>query len=323
MQRVTTKRLVTVTALMLLTVDAIAQTYPDKPVRMIVPFAAGGGSDTTGRIIGQRLSELLGRNVIVDNRAGAAGLIGTELAVRSPADGYTLLLADASHSSNPFVYRKAAYDPIKDFAPISLVATTPVMWCVHPSVPARSVKEMIALARKEPNKLSFGSGGVGSLGHLTGELFKLRTGAQIVHVPYKGGGLSVSDTVAGQITSVFVASAVSAPMVKGGKLRALSVAAAKRSSVVPDVPTFDESGVKDFIVLNWFGILVPAGTPPAIVDRLHQDIAKSVQTQTVRDRFVSLLLDPVTNTPDDFRTLIETEAARWSKLIKQTGIGAD
>jgi tripartite-type tricarboxylate transporter receptor subunit TctC len=308
---------------MLLTVDAIAQTYPDKPVRMIVPFAAGGGSDTTGRIIGQRLSELLGRNVIVDNRAGAAGLIGTELAVRSPADGYTLLLADASHSSNPFVYRKAAYDPIKDFAPISLVATTPVMWCVHPSVPARSVKEMIALARKEPNKLSFGSGGVGSLGHLTGELFKLRTGAQIVHVPYKGGGLSVSDTVAGQITSVFVASAVSAPMVKGGKLRALSVAAAKRSSVVPDVPTFDESGVKDFIVLNWFGILVPAGTPPAIVDRLHQDIAKSVQTQTVRDRFVSLLLDPVTNTPDDFRTLIETEAARWSKLIKQTGIGAD
>jgi tripartite-type tricarboxylate transporter receptor subunit TctC len=323
LQRVTTKRLVTVTALMLLTVDAIAQTYPDKPVRMIVPFAAGGGSDTTGRIIGQRLSELLGRNVIVDNRAGAAGLIGTELAVRSPADGYTLLLADASHSSNPFVYRKAAYDPIKDFAPISLVATTPVMWCVHPSVPARSVKEMIALARKEPNKLSFGSGGVGSLGHLTGELFKLRTGAQIVHVPYKGGGLSVSDTVAGQITSVFVASAVSAPMVKGGKLRALSVAAAKRSSVVPDVPTFDESGVKDFIVLNWFGILVPAGTPPAIVDRLHQDIAKSVQTQTVRDRFVSLLLDPVTNTPDDFRTLIETEAARWSKLIKQTGIGAD
>jgi len=308
---------------MLLTVDAIAQTYPDKPVRMIVPFAAGGGSDTTGRIIGQRLSELLGRNVIVDNRAGAAGLIGTELAVRAPADGYTLLLADASHSSNPFVYRKAAYDPIKDFAPISLVATTPVMWCVHPSVPARSVKEMIALARKEPNKLSFGSGGVGSLGHLTGELFKLRTGAQIVHVPYKGGGLSVSDTVAGQITSVFVASAVSAPMVKGGKLRALSVAAAKRSSVVPDVPTFDESGVKDFIVLNWFGILVPAGTPPAIVDRLHQDIAKSVQTQTVRDRFVSLLLDPVTNTPDDFRTLIETEAARWSKLIKQTGIGAD
>jgi tripartite-type tricarboxylate transporter receptor subunit TctC len=323
LQRVTTKRLVTVTALMLLTVDAIAQTYPDKPVRMIVPFAAGGGSDTTGRIIGQRLSELLGRNVIVDNRAGAAGLIGTELAVRSPADGYTLLLADASHSSNPFVYRKAAYDPIKDFAPISLVATTPVMWCVHPSVPARSVKEMIALARKEPNKLSFGSGGVGSLGHLTGELFKLRTGAQIVHVPYKGGGLSVSDTVAGQITSVFVASAVSAPMVKGGKLRALSVAAAKRSSVVPDVPTFDESGVKDFIVLNWFGILVPAGTPPAIVDRLHQDIAKSVQTQTVRDRFVSLLLDPVTNTPDEFRTLIETEAARWSKLIKQTGIGAD
>ncbi len=308
---------------MLLTVDAIAQTYPDKPVRMIVPFAAGGGSDTTGRIIGQRLSELLGRNVIVDNRAGAAGLIGTELAVRSPADGYTLLLADASHSSNPFVYRKAAYDPIKDFAPISLVATTPVMWCVHPSVPARSVKEMIALARKEPNKLSFGSGVFGSLGHLTGELFKLRTGAQIVHVPYKGGGLSVSDTVAGQITSVFVASAVSAPMVKGGKLRALSVAAAKRSSVVPDVPTFDESGVKDFIVLNWFGILVPAGTPPAIVDRLHQDIAKSVQTQTVRDRFVSLLLDPVTNTPDDFRTLIETEAARWSKLIKQTGIGAD
>jgi tripartite-type tricarboxylate transporter receptor subunit TctC len=303
--------------------QVLAQNYPDKPVRMVVPFAAGGGSDTTGRIVAQRLSELLGKNILVDNRAGAAGLIGTELAAHSPADGYTLLLADASHSSNPYVYRKATYDAIKDFAPISLVAVTPVMFCIHPSVPAHSIKEFIALARRAPNKLSYGSGGVGALGHLTGELFKSRTGIQIVHVPYKGGGLSVSDAIAGQITSVFVASTVSAPMVKAGKLRAIGVAAKTRSTVVPEVPTFEESGVPDFQVLNWFGVLAPAGTPAAIIARLHAEIAKTLQTQAVRDRFTSLLLDPTANTPDEFRALIEAEAARWSTLIKQAGIGAE
>ena len=309
--------------LMLITPLVNAQNYPDKPVRMVVPFAAGGGSDTTGRIVGQRLSELLGKNILIDNRAGAAGLIGTELVAHAPADGYTLLLADASHSSNPFVYRKAAYDAIKDFAPISLVATTPVMFCIHPSVPACSIQEFISLARREPNKLSFGSGGVGSLGHLTGELFKSRTGIQIVHVPYKGGGLSVSDTIAGQITSVFVASAVSAPMVKAGKLRAIGVASHKRSSVIPDVATFEEAGIPDFQVLNWFGVLAPAGTPVAIVNRLQDDLMKTLSTPAVRERFNTLLLDPVSTTPDEFRALIETEASRWSKLIKQAGIGAD
>ena len=302
---------------------AFAQGYPEKPVRMVVPFAAGGGSDTTARIVAQRLSEVLGRNVIVDNRAGAAGLIGTELVAHAPADGYTLVLADASHASNPFVYKKASYDPIKSFAPISLVATTPVMLCVHPSVPARSIKELIALARRDPAKLSFGSGGVGSLGHLTGELFKARTGIDIVHVPYKGGGLSVADTVAGQITSVFVASAVSAPMVKAGKLRGLAVASQKRSPVVADIPTFEESGVPDFRVLNWFGILAPAGTPQPIVARLQDELARTLQTPAVRERFVALLLEPVSNTPAEFRALIDAEAARWSKLIAQTGIGAD
>ena len=302
---------------------AAAQSYPDKPIRMVVPFAAGGGSDTTGRIVAQRLSELLGRNMLVDNRAGAAGLIGTELVAHAPADGYTLLLADAAHSSNPYVYKKAAYDAIKDFAPISLVATTPMMFCIHPSVPAHSIKEFVALARREPNKLSYGTGGVGALGHLTGELFKSRTGIQFVHVPYKGGGLSVTDAIAGQITSVFVASTVSVPMVKAGKLRAIGVAAQKRSTVVPEVPTFEESGVPDFQVLNWFGVLAPAGTSPAIVTRLHAEIAKTLQTQAVRDRFASLLLDPTITTPDEFRALIEAEAARWSTLIKQAGIGAE
>lgn len=302
---------------------ALAQNYPDKPIRMVVPFAAGGGSDTTGRIVAQRLSEQLGRNIIIDNRAGAAGLIGTELVAHAPADGYTLLLADASHSSNPFVYRKATYDPIKGFAPLSLVAITPVMFCINPSTPAQSIQEFIALARKDPNKLSYGSGGVGALGHLTGELFKSRTGIQIVHVPYKGGGLSVSDAIAGQITSVFVASTVCAPMAKAGKLRAIGVASQRRSAVLPEVPTFQESGIPDFEVLNWFGLLGPAGTPPAIVNRLQEEIAKALQNQAVRERFISLLLDPITNTPAEFRALIATEAARWSKLIKQAGIGAE
>jgi len=309
--------------LTLVTTLVFAQNYPDKPVRMVVPFAAGGGSDTTGRIVGQRLSELLGKNILIDNRAGAAGLIGTELVAHAPADGYTLLLADASHSSNTFVYRKATYDAIKSFVPISLVATTPVMFCIHPSVPARSVQEFIALARRDPNKLSYGSGGVGALGHLTGELFRSRTGIQIVHVPYKGGSLSVSDTIAGQITSVFVVPAVAAPMVKAGKLRAIGIASHKRSAVVPDVATFEEAGIPDFQVLNWFGVLAPAGTPTAVINRLQDGLMKTLSTQAVRERFTSLLLDPVSNTPDEFRMLIETEALRWSKLIKQAGIGVD
>lgn len=299
---------------------AAAQSYPEKTVRLVVPYGVGGSSDIVGRIIAQRLSEQLGKNIVVDNRPGAAGLIGTEAVARSAADGYTLLVADAVHSSIPLIYPKAAFHPPRDFAPISLVATTPYMLCVHPSVPARSVKELIALARKQPNKLTHASGGTGGLGHLTAELFKFRTGIQMVHVPYKGGGQSVADTVAGQVASVFVAATVAAPMVKAGRLRALGVTAEKRSAIVPDIPTFEESGIPDFRVSNWYGILAPAGTPQQIVAKLYEEILKALQTPAVRGRFETVLLEPVTNTPDELRALIEAEAARWFRLIKDVGI---
>lgn len=232
---------------------AAAQSYPEKTIRLVVPFGAGGSSDIVGRIIAQRLSEQLGKNLVVDNRTGAGGLIGTEVVVRSAADGYTLLVADAGHSSIPLIYPKAGFHPTKDFAPISLVATTPYMLCVHPSIPARSVTELIALARKQPNKLTHASGGVGGLTHLTAELFKLRTGIQMVHVPYKGGGQSVAETVAGQVASVFAAAPSAATMVKAGRLRALGVTSEKRSALVPDIPTFEESGIPNFRVTNWYG----------------------------------------------------------------------
>jgi tripartite-type tricarboxylate transporter receptor subunit TctC len=299
---------------------AAAQGYPDKAIRLVVPYGPGGSSDIVGRILAQRLSEQLGRNVVPDNRPGAAGLIGTELVARAPADGYTLLIADAGHSSLPLIYPKAGFHPTRDFAPVSLVATTPYLLAVHPSIPARSLRELIALARARPDTLTHASGGTGSLGHLTAELFKQRTGVRIIHVPYKGGGQSVADTVAGQTAIVVVAAAVVGPVVKAGRLRGLAVSSEKRSTVVPDIPTFEESGVRDFRVTNWYAILAPAGTPVQIVAKLNEEIAKAVQTAAVRSRFESVLLEPVMNAPDELRILIDAESARWAKLIRDAGI---
>ena len=299
---------------------AAAQGYPEKTIRLIVPFGAGGSSDVVARVMAQRLSEQMGKTVVVENRTGAGGLIGTEAVARSAADGYTLLVADAGHSSIPLTYSKAGFHPTRDFAPVSMVATTPYMLCVHPSLPARSVKELIALARAQPNELTHASGGSGALTHLVAELFKLRTGIQMVHVPYKGGGQSVADTIAGQVASVFAAAPSAATIVKAKRLRALGVTSEKRSPVVPEVPTFEESGIRDFRVTNWYGVLAPAHTPQAIVSRLYEEIVKGVQTPAVRERFENLLLEPGTSTPDGLRALIDGETARWSKVIKDVGI---
>jgi tripartite-type tricarboxylate transporter receptor subunit TctC len=300
--------------------SAIAQGWPEKPIRLVVPYGPGGSSDISGRILAQYLTEQLGRTVVVDNRPGAGGVLGTELAARAPADGYTILIADAVHASLPLVYTKAGFHPVKDFEPISLFCTTPMMLSVHPSVPVRSVGDLIALARREPGKLTHGSAGAGGIGHLTAELFKSRAGIRMLHVPYKGGGQSVAEAVAGQIASVFVAATVSAPITKSGKLRGLGVAAEQRSPHLPDVPTFEESGLTDFKVQNWYGILAPAGTPQAIVQRLQREIVNASQSQAARTRLGALLLEPVTNTPAEFRQLIEFEAGRWGKIIKEAGI---
>jgi len=304
----------------LATFGAAAQSYPEKTIRLVVPYGVGGSSDIVGRIVAQRLSEQLGKNLVVDNRPGAAGVIGTEAAARSAADGYTLLIADAVHSSVLSVYPNAGFHPIRDFVPISLFATTPMMLAVHPSLPARSVTEFIALARKQPNQLMHASGGTGSIGHLTAEYFKQRTGVKMVHVPYKGGGQSIAETVAGQIPSVFVGVTSAVSMVKAGRLRGLGVAAEKRSLILPAVPTFEESGIPDFRVGNWFGVLAPAGTPQPIVSKLRQEIVKAAQTPAARSQLEAASLEPVTNTPDEFRALIDAEATRWSKVIKDAGV---
>jgi len=299
---------------------AAAQGYPEKAIRIVVPYGPGGSSDISARILAQYLTEPLGRTVLVDNRPGAGGALGTEFAARAPADGYTLLIADAVHASLPLIYSKAGFHPVKDFEPISLFCTTPMMLSVHPSLPVRSVGELIALARRQPDRITHGSAGAGGIGHLTAELFKSRAGIRMLHVPYKGGGQSVAETVAGQIASVFVAATVSGPIAKAGKLRGLGVAAEKRSQVLPEVPTFEESGLPDFRVQNWYGILAPAGTPQPIVQRLQREIVNAAQSSAARTRLATLLLEPITNTPAEFRGLIEFEAGRWGRVIKEAGI---
>jgi len=297
-----------------------AQTYPEKTIRLIVPYGPGGSSDISGRILAQHLTEQLGRTVIVENRPGAGGAIGTEQTARAAADGYTLLIADAVHASLPLIHSKAGFHPVNDFEPISLFCTTPMFFGVHPSVPANTVADLIALARRQPDRLTHGSAGPGGIGHLTAELFKSRAGVRMLHVPYKGGGQSVAETVAGQIDSVFVAATVVAAVTKAGKLRGLGVAAEKRSPNLPEVPTFAESGLPDFIVQNWYGILAPAGTAQAIVSRLQREVVNAAQSQAARTRLAGLLLEPVTNTPAEFRKLIEFEATRWGRVVKEAGV---
>jgi tripartite-type tricarboxylate transporter receptor subunit TctC len=304
--------------------DALAaQNYPEKSIRMIVPYAPGGGSDISARIICIGLNELLGTAIVVDNRPGASGMIGTELAARSPPDGYTLLLADVPHTINPFIYRKVNYHPLNDFAPVSLIATTPGLLAVHPSFGVRSVKEFIAAANAKPGQISFAHAGAGTVGHLTGVLFMLRTGTQFNQIPYKGGGPAIADVVAGQVQVVFASAPGAVPFVKSGRLRGLAVSTAKRSSLVPDLPTFEEEGVADLRIANWYGVLAPAGTPKAIVERLNQAIGAAAAMPVLRERLLGALLEPVANTTAEFRVMLEGEAARWSKLVKDANVRAD
>lgn len=300
-----------------------AQSYPTKPIRVIVAYAPGGGNDVTARILAAHLGQTLGVTLVVDNRPGATGIIGTELVSRAPADGYTVILADAPHAINPYVFPTARYNPVKDFEPISIVATAPVVLVVHPSVPAQSVGEFIAYARAQAGKVTMASGGTGTISHLTGELFRVRTGIQLNHIPFKGSGPAMADTLAGQLQCMFPPAPGAVPHVRGGKLRALAVAAARRSSAIPDVPTFEESGTANFRVDNWYGVLAPAGTPKPVVARLNQAIVEATQNPAVRARFTAVLLDPVGSTPAQFVELLKSEASRWSQLIRTAGIKPD
>jgi tripartite-type tricarboxylate transporter receptor subunit TctC len=294
-----------------------ADGYPTKPIRMIVPYAPGGGSDIVARIVGQKMTDTLGQAIVIDNRPGAAGMLGADLAASAAADGYTLLLADSSFTINSSYYTKQVhYDARKSFVPVALIADTPYLLVVHPSVPAATLKDFIALAKAQPGKINVGSAGNGSGSHLTGELFKLKAGVNLNHIPYKGSGPSTADVVAGQIQATFATAPGAVPFIKAGRLRALVVASPKRSATLPDVPTFVELGFTDIVVTNWYGVVAPAGTPQTIVKRLYDEIGRAIAQPDVRERLANAALEPVTPAPDQFRQLIALELKRWSQVIK-------
>ncbi len=312
------------TAGMMKSLLAAETAYPVKPVRMIAPYPPGGTSDIIARIVGQKLNDAWGQQIVVDNRAGANGGIGSELAAKSPADGYTLLVGNMTPiAANPSLYSKLGYDPLRDFAGVTLVAAGPNVLVVNPALPVKSVQELVAYAKANPGKLNFGSGGAGSPAHLAGEMFKSLTGVAMTHVPYKGTVLSVNDLIAGQVQVVFSDAPPAVPHVKSGRLRALAVTGARRTLLLPDLPTVAEAGVPGFALDNWWGILVPAGTAKTIIGRINTEIVKAMQTADVKERFASLGVEAVSSTPAAFDDYIKSESAKLAKVIKASGARAD
>jgi len=300
--------------------QSVATVYPAKFVRFIVPYAPGGSSDVLARTLGQKLGEALGQTFVIDDRPGAGSMIGTDIAAKSTPDGYTIILSDMPHTINPSIYAKVPYDPIRDFAPITLIGVSPMFLFAHPSVQAQNVKDFIALAKTQPGKIAIASGGTGTTTHLMAELLQSHAGIKLTHVPYKGAGPALADVVAGQIPATFTSMATAAPYAKSGRLRILGVTSAKRLPAFPDVPTFAESGVSGMVVEQWWGVMAPAGVPKTIVGKLHSEIVKAVNSTDVRERFAALAVEPRTNTPDEFRTLLETDVKRWAKVVKDAGI---
>jgi tripartite-type tricarboxylate transporter receptor subunit TctC len=300
---------------------AKAQDYPSKPIRLVVPFAAGGATDVLARLVGERLTASLGQQVVVDNRPGAGGNIGSDIVARAEPDGYTILMgAVGTHAINPSLYPKMPYDPVKDFAPVTLVASVPNVLVVNPEVPAKSVQELIDLAKAKPGELNFASSGNGTSIHVSGELFKAMTGTDIVHVPYKGSGPAVTDLLGGQVQMMFDNMPSSLPHVKAGKLRALGVTSAKRSPALPEVPTIAEAGVPGYDATSWFGILAPAGTPEPVVTRLQGAIVQALGEPEMRQRMADLGAEPVGDTPAEFGQFITAELAKWAKVVNDAGV---
>ena len=298
-----------------------AQDYPNRPIRLIVPFAPGGGSDFVGRLIGQKLSEQMGQTVVVDNRPGAASLVGTQIAARGAPDGYTLLLADAGFPINIAFFKDPKYDALKDFEPISVIAETPYILVVNPGLPyVASLKEFIAAAKAQPGKIAIGSAGSGSGTHLTGELFRLRAGINITHVPYKSVGPAMADVVAGQIQSTMSTPPTSLPLAKAGRLKILATATSKRSALLPDVPSFAESGVKDIHVTNWYSVMSVGGTPKPVIKRLQDEIHRGIAAPGMRERLTASALEAAPNTPEQFRAMVAAEIKRWIGVVKDAGV---
>ena len=297
--------------------------FPTKPVRWIVPFPPGGAADIVSRALGQKLSEAWGQQVVIDNRAGAGGNLGIEIASRSPPDGHTVVLVPATFTTYPSLTRKPLYDPLQDFAPISLVTTSPLVLAVNPVVPAKTVQELVALARKRPRELNYASSGVGASAHLAAELFKAQTGTQMVHVPYKGQPPAIIDLISGQVQVMFPNMPSVLSYVKSGKLRALAVSSEQRSTLFPQLPTIAEAGLPGFEVTQWGGLVTPAGTSAAVVEKIHRDIAAILRMQDVRNNFATQGVEPVGSTPAAFSAFLRHEMAKWSKLIRDAGITAE
>jgi tripartite-type tricarboxylate transporter receptor subunit TctC len=309
-------------ALLAWTVPSFAQDYPTKPVRIVVPFAPGALNDSVARTIATHLSERLGKQFIVENRTGAGGIVGSELVANSPKDGYTLLIVSIAHAVNPWLY-KLPYDQNKAFAPISLVVSSPNALAVHPSLPANNVKEFIALAKKEPGQIMYASGGVGGSLHLGFELFKLVAGIDVLHVPFRGAGPAVIDTVGGHTKAIIATVTSTSPHVKSGKLRALAVSGAKRSGTMPDAPTFEEAGVSGYEAGNWIGLVAPAGTPQAIVDKLNREISAIQDMPDVQKKFAEEGADVIKMKSAQFGAYMDSEMAKWGKVIKEGNIKAE
>ena len=304
--------------------SAQAADYPEKPIRLLVPAAPGGGADFVARILGVKLTEALGQTVVVENRAGASGTIAADNAAKSTADGYTLLMGQStSVVIAPHLYKKLGYDTLRDLAPVTLVAQVPNILVVHPSVPARTVSEFIALARAQPELLNYGSSGTGAPSHLAGEMFKSATGVKMVHVPYKGAGLAVNGLIAGEIQVMFAPIVAVLPQVKAGRLRALAVTSATRSAAAPELPTLAESGLPGYEISSWFGLFAPANTPAPVIERLYRETAKALQSPDVRERFAREGAEPVGSSPADFTGYVRAEYAKYTRIVRDSGIKAD
>lgn len=302
---------------------AAAQVYPNKPIRMIVPWNPGGTSDTIARILGQKMTESWGQQVVVDTRAGASGIIGTEIAMRAPADGYTLLHGNMSQwATNPSLY-KTNYDTLRDFTPISIVATAPQLLVVFPGLPVKTVQDLVKLAKAKPGELNFGSGGAGTLAYPSGELFKSMAGVNMVHVPYKGTILALNDLLGGRLHIVFSDMPIALPHTKTGRVRALAVTSAKRTSLVPDMPTVAESGVPGYAIENSWGVFAPKKVHKDIVAKLNAEIVRVHNLPDVRERYASYGLEAVSSTPERFAEIIRSDDAKLSKIIKATGAKVD
>lgn len=298
----------------------VAAGYPAKSIRFVVPTAPGGGVDTMARLVGQALTTTWGQQVLVDNRGGASGIIGAEIVARAPADGHTLLVTPTTFSSNVSLFKKLPYDSRKDFVTVSLVSKEPNILITHPSLPVKSVKELVALATRRPADINFGFGGVGSTASLSGELFKLKTGIKMVGISFKGNGPAVAALSTGEVQLMFVGLPPTLPIIKTGRLRPLAVTSQERSSILPEIPTMAEAGIPDFDVTNWVGVLSPAGTPASVVQKISTELARTLASPAMKERFQFHGIAPNSSTPEEFRKFLDAEIDRWGQVIKAAGI---